>query len=54
MMFFGLGALFGHLLYICSQGSGLDLLPCFGVALLIVVEFCVFAWLINLLFVRRY
>lgn len=54
MMFYGLGALFGHLLYWFSRVSGLDLLPFFAVACLVTVTLSVFAWLIELLFVRRY
>lgn len=54
MMFYGLGALFGHLLYICSQGSMLDLLLCLGVVFLVTVAFLLTVWLIELLFVRRY
>lgn len=54
MAFFGLGVLFGHLLYWFSQVSALDLLPCFAVACLLTVTLSIFAWLVELLFVRRY
>lgn len=55
MTFYGLGALFGHLLYICSQGSSmLDLLLYLGVVFLVTVAFLLTVWLIELLFVRRY
>ena len=54
MAFFVLGALLGHLLYWFSQASSFDLLPCFAVACLVTVTLSIFAWLVELLFVRRY
>lgn len=54
MTFYGLGALFGHLLYVFSQSSGLDLLLYIGVVFLVTVAFLLTVWLIDLLFARRY